>query len=147
MSEQALIAAQQAAETLARFADKLQPILERGGTHTLFDVMDGFLRGEYQFFEHRDALVICQINQYPQCKECFIFLAAGTMEGIEALVPAVRRWAEAEKCHRVAFHGRRGWARTFAAKLGATPKWECMEVDLTHGLEQREKHIDHHNVD
>jgi hypothetical protein len=123
-------AATAAAELLAQYSAQLVPVLERGGTHNLADVLDGFLAGKYTFFVNDKALVVAQINEYPRLREGFIFLAAGTLPGVEALCPQIRQWALTSGCSRVGFHGRRGWGRSFATKLGATTKWEVMEVDL-----------------
>jgi hypothetical protein len=115
---------------MARFYSGLSRLLAISGTHTVTDVLDGILAGQFVLFDAPDALVIATVLEYPRCRDAFVFAAVGCLAGVESLMPELRVWAVAQGCRRVVWHGRKGWARTFAAKLGAAPKWTVMEVEL-----------------
>ena len=87
-----------------------------GGTHSVDDVLEACYRGEWQMWEGQRSLVVTQLSVHPQCKEAFAFLAAGDLDEIAAMYPVLEAWARESGCTKLAFRGRRGWARTFLTK-------------------------------
>lgn len=89
-----------------------------GGSHTVDDVVEGVKNGEMQLWHRPGALVVTELLPFPRQKIVNVFLAAGTMEGVEALADEIEGWAKAEGCTKARLTGRKGWARSFLARTG-----------------------------
>lgn len=83
------------------------------GTHTLNDVLDGVLRGDFQFWPGDKSAVVTEIQIYPQKKVMHIFLAGGDLEELLEMEKSVRAFAETIGCNSMSISGRRGWVKIF----------------------------------
>lgn len=107
---------------LTAYAEQLQEALDlAGGTHSLDDVRSMIESGEAQLWERGDAVLITQIDDYPQKRVLTIWLAAGKLEDVLAAVPVLEEMLSAELgVEQVTVVGRRGWAK-FADGMGYKP--------------------------
>lgn len=103
--------------------DRLTEALEHaGGTHTLGDVLAAIESGEAQLWQTADAIIVSEIEQYPQMRVCNLWLAAGDLGAVIALGDEVIAWAKTEMgCERATLWGRKGWER-----LGRSRGWTPM---------------------
>ncbi len=95
----------------AKAAAPLQRALERGGDGAweLEDVKHAVMVGQMQFWPLRDGAAITQIITYPRKKVLHWFLAAGTLEEILELLPALQAFARSHGCYAIQGGGRKGW--------------------------------------
>jgi hypothetical protein len=87
-----------------------------GGTHTLDDVADALERGDAQLHESEGAVIITEIQQYPQMRVCHFWLATGELEPVVALSRQVLEWAKEQGCTRATLSGRKGWVKVLASE-------------------------------
>lgn len=83
------------------------------GTHTLDDIWNGVVRGDFQFWPGDKSAVITEIQIYPQTKVMHIFLAGGDLEELLEMEKSVRAYAQTIGCNSMSISGRRGWLRIF----------------------------------
>lgn len=83
------------------------------GTHTLDDIWNGVVRGDFQFWPGDKSAVITEIQIYPQTKVMHIFLAGGDLEELLQMEKSVRAYAQTIGCNSMSISGRRGWLRIF----------------------------------
>lgn len=83
------------------------------GTHTLDDIWNGVVRGDFQFWPGDKSAVITEIQIYPQTKVMHIFLAGGDLEELLQMEKSVRAYAQTIGCNSMSISGRRGWVRIF----------------------------------
>ena len=83
------------------------------GTHTLDDIWNGVVRGDFQFWPGDKSAVITEIQIYPQTKVMHIFLAGGDLEELLEMEKSVRAYAQTIGCNSMSISGRRGWVRIF----------------------------------
>lgn len=83
------------------------------GTHTLEDIWNGVVRGDFQFWPGDKSAVITEIQIYPQTKVMHIFLAGGDLEELLQMEKSVRAYAQTIGCNSMSISGRRGWVRIF----------------------------------
>lgn len=83
------------------------------GTHTLDDIWNGVVRGDFQFWPGDKSAVITEIQIYPQAKVMHIFLAGGDLEELLQMEKSVRAYAQTIGCNSMSISGRRGWLRIF----------------------------------
>ncbi len=89
-----------------------------GGTHNFDDVRESIERGDLHYWPRGDSFVVTEIEVYPRKKVCHIFLAAGKMDDMRALLPGVEQWARVNGCAAVSLLGRLGWGRSFMRDAG-----------------------------
>lgn len=96
-----------------------------GGTHTLEDVLQGILEGQYQFWPGERSACVTEIVQHPR-KKVFVFWLMGgdLVEAMERIEPQARAWAETQGCTMFLGNAidRPGWERALA-KYGYAPGW------------------------
>lgn len=105
--------------------DELLPKLEKaleygGGTHTPQDVAEDVRRGDAQAWERNGGFLVTFIEEHPQEKVLFFWIAAGELEACIELAEEVYEWGRAQGCTRARLLGRKGWAKPLAAH-GWTP--------------------------
>lgn len=83
------------------------------GTHTLEDIWNGVVRGDFQFWPGEKSAIITEIQIYPQTKVMHIFLAGGDLEELLQMEKSVRAYAQTIGCNSMSISGRRGWLRIF----------------------------------
>lgn len=83
------------------------------GTHTLDDIWNGVVRGDFQFWPGEKSAVVTEIQIYPQAKVMHIFLAGGDLEELLQMEKSVRAYAQTIGCNSMSISGRRGWLRIF----------------------------------
>ena len=98
-------------ECLRRHERILLAVLKRVKTHDLGDIHRGLLEHRYQLWGGERAVMITEIENYPQTKICNMFLGAGNMAELNAIRLAVERWARINGCSRIRLYGRAGWLR------------------------------------
>lgn len=96
------------------------------GTHNLDDILHSLQTGEMQLWANKKACVVSLIQQYPQKKVCFIFLAGGELESVLEMQPQVTHWAKSQGCELLSMVGRKGWAKALN-KVG----WKTSQVCMT----------------
>lgn len=104
-----------------------------GGSHTLADVKRKVLAGELTLWPAADAVMVTEIEHYPQRKNYHVFLAGGAMEGLMRLTPLIEQAAVKAGCSAVTLTGRRGWERSFLRERGYEAKWIVMAKELGNG--------------
>jgi len=85
-----------------------------GGTHTYEDIVRGIEDHRYQLWPGRNAVVITEMQVFPQKKVIHCFLAAGDLREIHSIRTWAERWARKEGCDSVTVTGRPGWERVLA---------------------------------
>ena len=100
-----------------------------GGTHTFEDVRDAVAEGRMQLWENAQSMAITEIIVYPRKKVLHIFLASGTMQGVQDMLRAAEDWGRMQGCEAVTFAGRRGWRRVMN-KQGFRDALTVMEKGL-----------------
>lgn len=101
-----------------------------GGTHNLQDILDGVLRGEYQFWPGERCAVITEIMNFPRKRVFNFFLAGGDLKELEAMTPTMEAWAKFRECDSAMLTGRKGWLRTFLPGRGYTAKWQTLSKEI-----------------
>lgn len=104
--------------------------LPYAGTHTLDDIEVGVAEGRFQFWGNPECGIVTEILKTPLRKTCLFFLAAGHLEGLRAMTPAILSWAREQGCTHAAFIGRFGWERSFVQEFGFKPVSTMMETEL-----------------
>lgn len=89
-----------------------------GGSHTFEDVADAVERGEAQFWPGPHSCIVTEIDEQPRRSTLILFLGAGRIEEIEAMMPGILAWGESQGCTSARFVGRKGWTRSFLAHTG-----------------------------
>ena len=100
---------------------KLRAALARGETHDLEDVVEALRAGTMQAFWNDDAVIVTEIATTPRAKVLFIFLAAGTLQGVLALRPQLEAFMDAHGIERARSQVRPGFARILQ-KHGFRPR-------------------------
>lgn len=85
-----------------------------GGTHTLDDIWNGVIKGDFQLWPGEKSAIITEIQIFPQKKVMNIFLAGGDLDELIKMEKSVRAFAETIGCNSMSISGRRGWLRIFA---------------------------------
>lgn len=115
---------------MERWRGHIERALEHsGGTHTFEDVYESVLLGHMQLWENGDSMAITEIVVYPRKKTLHIFLASGTMEGVQAMLQSAEEWGKLQGCEAVTFAGRKGW-RKVMNKRGFRETLTVMEKGL-----------------
>ncbi len=119
---------------LRDFDDILQPALDlAGGTHTLDDIEAAVLSGEMQFWPGPTSAIITQVEVTPQRRLLHFFLAGGTIQEIEAMLPPILAWGAEKGCSGATLCGRAGWQRSFLTKQGWAPQGVLMGMEFSEG--------------
>ena len=83
------------------------------GTHTIDDIWDGIVAGNFQFWPGNKSAVVTEIQIYPRKKVMHIFLAGGDLEELLEMEKSVRAFAKTIDCNSMSISGRRGWVKIF----------------------------------
>lgn len=110
--------------------EKALPFIEEalehgGGTHTLGDVLQGVVAGDFQMWTAEGAACVTEIIQHPRKRVLAFWLAGGDLQVLMTdIEPRARAWGEAQGCDL--FLGfaadRPGWARALQ-QYGYRPGW------------------------
>jgi len=97
---------------------RCQPYIEAAleytkGTHTIQDIWDGIVTGNFQFWPGEKSAVVTEIQIYPQQKTMHIFLAGGDLEELLEMEKSIRAYATTIGCNSMSISGRRGWVKIF----------------------------------
>jgi hypothetical protein len=115
---------------------RLQRALECGGpTHRLSDVIDRVKDSKAQFWEHQDAVIISEVNEFPLLKALNFWLISGDLQDVIALEPKVCAWGREQGCTIATATGRRGWGRV-GHHLGWREWWPNFIKPLENSYEQ-----------
>ena len=104
----------------------IEAALDEGdGTHTMDDVVDGLLRGDYQFWPGERSACVTEIIEYPRRKALCFWLAGGDLfDLMQSIEPVAREWGEAQGCDLFLGYAidRPGWSRALQ-RYGYAPGW------------------------
>ena len=65
-----------------------------------------------RFWESDEAAIVAEIRKFPTgLTEVHGLIAAGTIEGVKALIPLAEQWGREEGCFRASITSRPGWAK------------------------------------
>ena len=107
------------AQEWERCSPWLQAALDRGSNaETLAEVRESVVRGDAQFWCHPTAAAVTFVDSTARRKTLLIYLAGGSLEGLEAMVESAEAFARAVGCERMSLLGRKGWTRSFMARRG-----------------------------
>lgn len=104
-----------------------------GGTHTLADVRVSIQSGNLQFWPGKAAVVVTEIEFYPQRRILHLFLAGGDLEELKLMLVDIEEFARRMKCSAVTLTGRKGWTRSFLKDGGYTEEAVLMAKEFTDG--------------
>jgi len=115
--------------------ERCRPWLEKAlkyayGTHTIEDIAAGLAGGQYILWPGHHSAVLFEIVQFPRKRIAFVFLAGGSLQEIEQMIPAMEAWARSIGCDRAEFSGRAGWTRSFLSKAGYQQRNVAMTKEL-----------------
>lgn len=108
-----------------------------GGTHTYDDVIEAVRSGAMQAWPGPSAIIITELQDYPQKRAINFFLAGGEKSSLAEMAviePLILEWAKKQGCTVATFAGRPGWERTFLTTRG----WESKLVVLEKALDGEE---------
>lgn len=115
----------------ARWRSHIERALEHSpGTHDLDDIRQGVASGAFQLWPSDDSAILTQVHVHPRRKLLCIYLAAGHLEELHAMLPRVLDWARDLGCDGAFIAGRPAWARTFLATEGWRPEAVILAKDL-----------------
>lgn len=101
-------------EEFVRCQDYIEAALKyTKGTHTIRDIWEGIVTGNFQFWPGQKSAVVTEIQIYPLKKVMHIFLAGGDLEELLEMEKSVRAYAQTIGCNSMSISGRRGWVRIF----------------------------------
>lgn len=87
-------------------------LAENYGQLNYADVVEGILRGEYQFWAAQNSCVITTIDIFPRIKQLTVIIGAGDLHEINNDIrPLVEEWARSINCDTMLIMGRPGWQR------------------------------------
>ena len=107
-------------------ADALQ---YSGGTHTVDDVIERIMSGHLQLWPAERGCAVTEIVVYPRKKVLHVFLAAGEMDQIIAMIDSAIDWGKTQGCTGMTIAGRHGWSRVLA-KYGYKPVMTVLEKEF-----------------
>lgn len=116
-----------------RVQGQLQEALDYGHeTRTLEDVRREVETGRMQLWRSDDSAMITQLLTHDSgTVECSIFIAGGSLEGLQALLPEVETFARRNRATCMTVLGRKGWERSFLVReSGYTPMAVLFRKDL-----------------
>lgn len=88
------------------------------GSHTFEDIAAGIDLGQFKLLVAPNSLMLLEVIEYPQRKDLHVFLAAGKLEELEKMTPAVEEFGRRLGCKFITLSGRRGWERTYLRGRG-----------------------------
>lgn len=83
------------------------------GTHTIRDIWDGIVTGNFQLWPGEKSAVVTEIQIFPAKKVMHIFLAGGDLDELLEMERSVRAFAVTIGCNSMSISGRRGWVKIF----------------------------------
>lgn len=83
------------------------------GAHTLEDIWEGVVKGDFHFWPGEKSAVITELQVYPQRLVMHIFLAGGDLDELLEMEKSIEAFARHIHCNSVSISGRRGWLRIF----------------------------------
>jgi hypothetical protein len=101
-----------------------------GGEQTLDDVKSGLANGSMHLWPGRDSVILTEIAETPRMKVLNFIIGGGDLNELEQMVPPIEDWAKAQGVDQMALFGRRGWARSFLASMGYSPRWVVLVKDI-----------------
>ena len=120
-------------KTVFDFADVLQDALDDGGnTHTLGDIHRAIQRDEMLFWPGHESAMVTQIEDTPRQRILHIALAGGTLDELEAMLPAVMAYGTHHFCTMMSLSGRRGWSRI--PQMRGVAGWKTIGVTMIRPL-------------
>lgn len=110
-------------------------LAESGGGYRPVDVVEALEEGRWLMWlatTPGEVLSMCctHVAEFPARKFLYVVLAAGKMDAVRVLWPAIRDCARAQGCSAVHFFGRRGWARSGALPEGFRVSREVVTMEL-----------------
>jgi hypothetical protein len=111
--------------------DQLQKALDLGGnTHDMGDVAQAIECGEAKLWATEKALILTEVDEYPQRRVANVWLASGDLTEILQMAPAIYDWAREQGCDTITLLGRKGWAKALVADGWSKSKMVLMEKKL-----------------
>lgn len=98
-----------------RQAVNIHKALSKGGNaYNIVDVQSRLESGHAQLWQEGDSTVVTEIVQYPNYRSFNVWLAAGNLDEIKALLPGAERYAQAHGCTQMELTGRPGWTKALS---------------------------------
>lgn len=114
-----------------RYSTLLQEALSYDPENPDLDaVYAGLDAGDYQLWPGPASVVVTQLSRHPSGLSCHVWLAAGTLDEISAMQPAIEAWARSVGCDRMSVAGRPGWERTWLRHTGYRPRFTILDKAL-----------------
>lgn len=120
---------QHLAADVARFrtdSHVLRAVAATGGTHEVDDVIAAIEGGTMQLWCGPQSHIVTELQQFPRQRHLNVFLAAGSMREIEAMLPHIYEWGRLQGCVKATFTGRLGWLRSPARHRNT--EWKARAV-------------------
>jgi hypothetical protein len=115
--------------TVFDFSEVLSLALDEGGnTHTLEDIHKAVLRGDMQLWPGVTSAMVTQIEDTPRQRILHIALAGGTLNELEAMLPALVEYGKHHFCTMMTLSGRRGWSKI--PQTRNVPGWRTTGVTM-----------------
>lgn len=83
------------------------------GTHSINNIWDGVVKGDFQFWPGEKSAIITEIQLYPNKRVLHVFLAGGDLDELLEMEKSVEVYAKTIGCNSMSISGRRGWVRIF----------------------------------
>lgn len=101
----------------------LEAALHRGGdTLTIDDVWERVASGLYRLWAAPCGAAVTQLCKGSRETELNVLLGGGSLDALEAMMPAIEQFGRDAGCSIVTVLGRLGWQRSFlTASMGYTP--------------------------
>lgn len=81
-----------------------------GNTHTVEDIDKALAEGLMQIWNNDGAVVVTELVNFPQYNVIRVCLAAGDLDAVMALQPAIEQFGRENGATKMNMTGREGWA-------------------------------------
>lgn len=104
-------------DKLEKFHDKIVTSLGYGDDAYSFDYIAArVLSGSLTMYTTDKSILLVEIDESPEFKSCHVLIAAGELDDVDVLYPALESHARLNACKYVTMTGRVGWARPLTAR-------------------------------
>lgn len=117
--------------TLEELIERTQPFSD--GTWARDEILGLVEDGDAQFWAYGDSAMLTVVRDYETgLRELYVWLACGSLDGLEEILPFVERHARQIGATRLGMEGRPGWARELR-KRGWWQSDVIMRKEIPHG--------------
>jgi len=121
-------------EVFERLRPKIERALAIGGhTYDFNSLGASTARGRFMLFYTNDAVMLCEIVDFPLARVLNFFMAAGDLDDCLMLEGQACDWGMSHGCTHALMLGRRGWQRVLRAKGWHSEPLIVLTKELTFG--------------